>query len=800
MIRNYFKTAWRNLQRNKLYSTINIAGIAIALTACWLIALYVADELSYDRSFSKAGRIYRIVQHANWNGGSMNIVPTSAPFATALKANFPEVEDAVRIDVEGGGVIKYADKILKQDDICIADQSFFKVFDYDFLYGNAVSALSQPQSIVITESLAKKIFGDVSGALNQTILLGTENDPIKVTGVIKDMPENAHLQFSGIRSIENAWNKEGWQQFHLYTYLLLKQGVAVEAFEKKLPGFARQTVARDMGVKDYRMELQPLTAIHLHSNLDYELSANGSIQRVYLFIIIGALILMIALINYMNLCTARSVVRVKEIGIRKVLGSGRGHLTGLFISEAMLLTFIAALAACILVQLCLPFFNQLSGKNINVWQLGYFKPIVFVLLFALLTGSIGGSYPAFFLSHFKTIPSLKGNLGNLRANTLFRKSLIIFQFVIAVCLISGSFIIYRQMQYISRKDLGFSKEQVLTFHIDDTRVRSKIPELKHALLQNPVIEGVAVAGNPIGNNDLGASGYEYERNDGAASDNTLSVQELMIDGDYLRTMGIRLMAGRDFSEALPTDKTNAVLVNEALVKALGWKNPIGKELLKASEDDGKTQPKKVVGVITDFHTYSLQHKIEPLVMVMPQTVNDQDNLYVKIAKGETKKGVAYVKEVYKQFDNGNTAAIHFLDENFAKQYIAEQKQEQLSFVFTALAFIIVYLGLTGLVIFITVQRTKEVGIRKTLGASAGQIVRMLSAEFLKLVLIAALIAFPVAWWIMNIWLQQFAYRVTINWWIFAVAGLTALVVMLAAVGFQSVKAAIVSPVKSLRSE
>lgn len=485
MIKNYFKTAWRNLQRNKIYAAINIGGIAIGLAAFWLIALYVGDEFSYDSSFTNASGICRVVQHASWQGGSMNIVPTSAPFAPAFETQFPEVEDATRIDLEGGGVIHYDDKIIKQDDICFADNSFFKLFDYHFLFGDANVALTQPQSIVITESFARKIFGDAANAINQTLLFGSDNYPNKITGVIKDMPQNSHLQFSGIRSFGDALKNDGWQNSYLYTYLLLKKRTDIKAFEKKLALFEKD-VAKEMHFTSFNIELQPLTSIHLHSNLDYELSSNGSISRVYMFIVIGLLVLLIALINYMNLSTARSAMRVKEIGIRKVIGSGKKHLVGLFISEALLVTFVAAIIACFLVQVSLPFFNQLAGKDLNLWRFGIVNTIRAVILFSLLTGTISGSYPALFLSRFKMIPSLKGQLGNMQASIVFRKSLVVFQFVIAVCLISGSYIIYKQMQFVSRKDLGFNKEQVLTFHIDNTKVRSEIPALKHALLQSPL--------------------------------------------------------------------------------------------------------------------------------------------------------------------------------------------------------------------------------------------------------------------------------------------------------------------------
>ena len=360
MFKNYFKTAWRNLKRNKIYAAINISGIAIGLAAFWLIALYVGDELSYESSITNAGRICRVVQHAA-GGRKYEHFPTSRLLQlSAFKNNFPEVEDAVRIDLEGGGVIHYDDKTIKEDNICIAENSFFKLFDYHFLYGNPATALAQPQSIVITQTLANKIFGDASLAINKTILFGSDNYPNKVTGVIKDMPQNSHLQFSGIRSPGDEFENGDWHNTYLYTYLLLKKGIDIKSFEKKLAPLEKD-ITREMNYTSFNIELQPLTSIHLHSNLDYELSNNGSISRVYLFIVIGLLVLLIALMNYINLSTARSAMRVKEIGIRKVIGSGKRHLVGLFISEALLITAIAAIIGCVLVRLSLPLFNQLAG-------------------------------------------------------------------------------------------------------------------------------------------------------------------------------------------------------------------------------------------------------------------------------------------------------------------------------------------------------------------------------------------------------------------------------------------------------
>lgn len=805
MLQNYFpaahsvKTAWRNLRHNKTYSFINIAGIAIGLAAFWLIGLYVGDELSYDRSFTNADRIYRIAQYASWEGGSMNFALNPPPLGPAITEKFPEVEAVVRIDAEGGGVIKFNEQAFKENSILFADKSFFKIFDYTFLSGDATSALSQPNSTVITESLAKKIFGNAAQALNQTIFFD-DSEPAKITGVIKDVPQNSHLQFRGIRSMYVVSNDQNtWQNFYMYNYILLKKGTDVNAFEKKLNAYGMQTIAKDMGITDYRMELQPVSSIHLHSNLQYELSANSSMSRVYIFIAIGILILLIALINYMNLSTARSAVRVKEIGIRKVIGSSRSNLAGLFITEALLVTFIAAFIAVFLVEAGMPFFNKISGKHLNIWRFGTYYTIGFMLVFALLAGVISGSYPALFLSRFKMIPSLKGQLGNMQTSALLRKSLVVFQFVIAVFLISGSFIIYKQMQYVNNKDLGFNKAQVLTFHIDNMKVRNEIPALKNALLQSPLIEDVAVAGNAIGDSYLGGHDFAFEKN-GVMQSSSVMAKQLYVDNDFLKTMNIQLLQGRNFSKDMQTDQYGTMLINETLMKQLGYTNAVGKKSEYRINQFSDMSRRNIIGVVKDFHFSSLQHKIEPMVLMLPPAANEQDNLYVKIAKGKIAEGLDYLKSTYAKFDRQNTADFTFLDESFAKQYAAEQKQEQLSFVFTMLAFIIACLGLTGLVMFTVSQRIKEIGIRKVLGASVGSVTMMLGKSFMQLVLIATVIAIPVAWFAMHQWLQDFAYRIEIKWWMFLIPGLIAICIALITVCTQAVKAALANPVNALRSE
>jgi putative ABC transport system permease protein len=796
MFSNNFRFAFRNLKRQKIYSLINIAGLAVSLAACWLIALYIMDELSFDRFNKKADRIVRVVQRASWDGGAMHIALTSAPFAPALKAGFPEIEEAVRIDPEGGGMIQHGSSNLKVEDMIVADKSLFQIFTYEFLEGNAATALDDPQSIVITESLAKTLFGSASLAMGQPVVF-PGNTPAHVTAVIRDIPQNSQLRFRGVRPLPAGYTS-GWQNANLYTYLLLKSPAGITSLRAGLPAFAARTIRKEMQVTEYQLELQPLLSIHLHSGLDYEISANGSISRVYIFSGIALLILLIAIINYINLATARSSKRIREIGIRKTIGSGRKQLAVLFITEAMLVTFLAGILALVLVQIAMPFFRSLTGRSLSLRDFGVAPIVGFTGLFSLLVGLISGIYPSVFLSRFKTIPALKGNMGNMNGTILFRKSLLVFQFVITVFMISASFVIYGQLQYATHTDLGFNKDQVVTFHIDNRNLRAQIPAIKTGLLRSPLIEGVAAAGNPIGNNDLGQTGYIYQKNDGSFSQNAKSVQELIVNADYLPTMQIKLESGRNFSDQLSTDPANSVLINETLAKALGWTHPIGMKMQKA----GKTsaEARTVIGVFRDFHTYSLQHKVQPLVLVLPSNTNDEDNLYVRLAKGKSKQALAYLEQVYKRFDSGNPAEFHFLDQNFARQYAAEQKQGTLAFVFSLLAILLSVLGLFGLVTFTAQQLTKEIGIRKVLGASILNIVQLVSKDFLKLVVLASVIAIPVSWFAMQRWLLDFEYRIPLNWQLFLMAGLLSSAIALITLSIRAIQAARVNPVSSLRSE
>ncbi|MBL4676655.1 MAG: ABC transporter permease [Mucilaginibacter sp.] len=801
MIKSYLKIAWRNLLKHRAFSFINIIGLALGITAFGLIALYVSDEWSYDRYNTKADRIFRVVQHGQWQGGKFDIAVTSPPYAPTLKSEFPQVAEACRIDAEGSSKIVYGDKTLEEGSMLLTDNSIFNIFTYQFLQGDAANALVKPNSIVLTESLAKNIFGDdISSAVGKTLQLG--DSPTQVTGVIADVPVNSHFSFKALRSFPADYftgYNNNWGNSNMYTYLLLKNAADSKQIEASGEAFFNKHIKNDLGAMKFTLELQPLKDIHLRSNLSYELGTNGNITYVYVFSITAILILVIAIINYVNLTTARSSVRIKEIGVRKVIGSDRGQLVTMFFAECVLLTVIATIIAAALIQIILPYFNQLSGKSLTLFQFGKYQTISLFIGFSVITGVLSGIYPALFLSGFKTIPAMKGQMGNQLATIIFRKSLVVFQFVVTIVLIVGSCVIYQQLNYFQSKDLGFNKAQTLTFHINNRDVRGRVDALKQALLQNPHIEAVGVAGNPIGNNNIGGGDFNLGP-DGKPTAESKIVQNLQIDEDFVPTLEIRMAAGRNFSKAVTSDVNESILVNETLVKELGWKNAVGRVVRTGVDEKGNVLSRTVVGVVKDFNTYSLQHKISPMVMELPAEAKDKDNLYIRIGKGDVKASLAYISKVYADFDIENKPQFHFLDQNFAAQYQTEQKQGTILLIFTILAISIACLGLFGLVTFTASQRVKEIGIRKVLGASVSNIVSLLSADLMRLVGIAIVISVPIAWFAMDKWLQDFAYKISIQWWVFLLAGVVASVIALVTVSTQSIRAALANPAKSLKSE
>ncbi|HTI93791.1 MAG TPA: ABC transporter permease [Puia sp.] len=796
MIKSYFRVAWRNLRKNKVYSSINIVGLAVGLSVFWMMALYISDELSYDHQSVNSSRIYRVVHSGDWTGGYFHLAQTPAFFGPTLKNEYPEIEASARIDAEGGGTLVYGDKKIKRDDILVVDNSLLSIFRFPFLYGDAANALESPNSIVLTRSLAEKFFDKAEDALNKTIVF-QNGGPCLVTGVMEDQPANSHLVFSALLSMAPTTGHS--LNSYLYTYVLLRKDANIKNLEARLPEFYDRHLKEAMGKgAQYHMDLQPLTSIHLHSNLDYEISRNSDIRYIYLFGAIAMLVLIIAVINYINLATARSSLRMREIGVRKVIGSGRKELAVLFLMESVVFTLLAALIAALLTTLLMPAFNTLSGKDLTLWQFGVLPTTLIGITFTLITGLLGGAYPAAFLSGFRTIPSLKGQQGDMSSTVLFRKSLVTFQFVVTIFLIAGSSILYLQLLYMQNRNLGFNKDQVLTFHVSNREVREHIEDLKMQLLQDPSIEAAAAAGNPIGNNDIGSIQANFSHN-GAIDPKPTKVLSFYADPDYVPTLQIQLAAGRNFEAAQPTDRLGSVLVNETLVRELGWTNAIGKRV-QLTTNDGTPKQVTIIGVVKDFNIYSLQHRIDPLLLQMPPVRKEEDNLYVRLNRNRIAQGLKYIEAVYRKWDPTSSFEYHFLDENFSAQYAAEKKQGRLLLTFTVLAIFIACMGLFGLVTFSVGQRTKEIGVRKVLGASVSSIVLLVSKELIKPVIIAVAISIPLAWYAMHRWLEGFAYRMQMNIWIFLSAGLAAAFIAMITVGWRAARAAKANPVKSLRTE
>ena len=795
MFQSYFTIAIRNLLRHKLFSVINVGGLAVGLAAFWMIALYVGNELAYDRHHANADRIFRIAQHAQWDGGNFHGAITPTPYAPAMKADFPEVEETVRIDAEGGGTFTNNGKEFRIGDIVFADESFFRIFSHNFLYGDASTALSKPGSIVITKTLAQTIFGDPSAALNKTLDFGYQSE--LVTGVIEDVPANSHFGFSAVRSMPEI-GEESWLNSRLYTYILLRDKDDIAALESKMPAFFERHIKPSSPNMDYRAELQPLTSIHLHSALEFEMGTNGNITYVYVFSIVAALILLIASINYMNLSTARSSLRIRETGLRKVVGSRRGQLVLLFLTESVLVTIIASVLSVFLMTLSMPLFESFTGTTIDIWRFGTLATIGVLVLFSITAGMLSGIYPAFFLSGFRVIPALKGLAGNHEGNVLFRQALVVFQFTATIAMIAGSIIIYRQLSFVMHKDLGFNKDQVITFHLNGRDIRAKVDAIRQELLQQNLVEDAGTAGNPIGNNNIGGQGYKIEF-DGAVEDRTRMASYFTIDEDFIPTLQIEIKEGRNFSKSILTDN-QMVIVNQALVDDAGWENAVGKQIEMGKDSTGKSMLFEVAGVVKDFNIYSLQHQVEPLILQLPRQVFDKDNMYVRVSKADIAGGLRAVEDIYKKYDATGAFEYNFLDQNFGRQYRAEELQGKLLLTFTALAISIACLGLFGLITFTTEQRRKEIGIRKVLGGSVGGIVVLVAKNLLVLIVVSALIASPLAWYSMDRWLQEFAYHIEIGIWIFIVAGTSALAVALITISSQAARAAMANPVESLRSE
>ncbi len=813
MIRNYLKIAFRNLWKNKGFSAINIFGLAMGLAICLLIILFVKDELSYDKYNENAGRIYRVNADVRINGTEFNDRVSPAALGPVLVKEYPQIEKTVRIRDEGKILVKKGTETLMEPNSCFADSTLFDVFTFPMIAGDPKTALTQPYSLVIAESMARKYFNSTD-VVGKTLLLNNTTN-YKITGVIKDMPIQSHFHFNFIKAMSEMESSRSdfWLNNNFITYLLARSGTD----EKTINNYLQEVTKKyaepqlqqlthssfdDLAKKGdrYNYVTIPLKRIHLYSTITTEIEPSGNIQNIYIFVVIAVFILLIAGINFMNLSTARSAGRSKEVGVRKVLGSNRSNLIAQFLTESVLTSFIALVSALVMAALLLPYFNQLSGKQIT---LGLFSTpwLLPALLFtALIVGLLAGLYPAFYLSAFEPIKVLKGKLATGFKTGWLSNSLVIFQFTAAIVLIVGTLVIYSQLSYIRNKKLGYNREQVLVLkNIYSLGTHSKT--FKDQVQNLHGVESITMTGSLPTSPEFNSNAFSKDASLSAAQTSVL--QQWEVDASFIHTLGIEMKEGRNFSPDMPTDSTS-VIINETAANMLGFDNPLNKKLYDAlnssSANDKHVETLNIIGVVKDFNSGSLRNKTGPMVLSLG---NNKNNMAIRIKTNNIPSLISQIEKLYHSMDNnmaGQPFIYSFMDDDFNRLYSSEQRTGKIFISFTFFAILIACLGLLGLVTYATEQRTKEIGIRKVLGASISNIVNMLSKDFLKLVGIAMIIAFPIAWWGMHKWLQDFAYRTNISWWVFIIAASLAIIITIATVSVRAIKAAIANPVKSLRSE
>lgn len=802
MIRNYIKTAIRSLRKNIGFTAINVLGLSVGLATCLLIVFYVVDELSYDKYNTKADRIYRVTTEGMLNGHHGKYATTEGPLEGALKDNFPEIEKVTRmIDKNGIAVsaakfsIRKGNSNIQERKVVYTESSLFDVFTLPMVAGDPKHSLDQPHTAVITESAAQKYFGKTD-AVGQVLTIN-DTSLYRVTGVIKDIPLQSHFNYDFFLSFstlpESRWT--GWGYSGVHNYLLLRPGANIKSMESRIAQLEIKNSPASpkvwtTGGNYLKAELTPLSDIHLRSDAELELAKGGSIQYVYIFSFIAVIILLIACVNFMNLSTARSSNRAKEVGVRKVLGSARNDLIAQFLTESILVTLVSAFIATAMAILLLPLFNQLSGKllGFTLQSLTWLTPSLIVIV--IVVGLLAGSYPALYLSGFRPIEVLKGKLSAGFTSSYLRSSLVVFQFGISIMLIICTLVIYNQLNYIHNKNLGFNRDQVLV--VKNTNVLGKqAGSLKRELKQMPgVVDATMSLYQPTGDDRLKT---------GLFPDRVIDVKKDIlsefwsVDEDYLNTMGLKLVSGRNFSKRLASD-TSAVIVNETFVEKFGQKDPLNKFIYRNS---GIEQQFHIVGVVKNFNFESLKDKISPLVLVYSP---DNGAISVKVKTADLLGLMSKIEDKWKQFSPNQQFSYSFMDQDFDATYRTEKRLGTLLMSFSTLAILIACLGLFGLAAYAAEQRNKEIGIRKVLGASVSGIVSMLSMDFIKLVLISILIASPLAWYFMDKWLQSFAYRTELHWWILAIAGTVAILIAFVTISFQSIKAALANPVESLRSE
>lgn len=813
MIKNYFKIAFRTLSRNKAFSFINIFGLAIGLTTCMLIMLYIFSELGYDKQHKNAGRIYRIATIADQLGSvkSKPWAATAAPTAWGIKADMPEVEQATRLlnfPFLDKMLLKYENgKEVKQfyeTNGFYIDSTFFDVFSYDFKYGSATTAVNEPNTVVLSETVADKLFAK-ENPVGKSISIGMPYGAFNYTvkGVFKDEGIKTHITAHFFLSMRNGdvgtWVEQqtNWATNNIFhTYIRLKAGTDVNNFEKKLPSFVDRRAGTDLkaiGVSK-KLFLQPLQDIYLRSDIDNEIAPNGNVTYLYILGSIALFVLLIACINFMNLSTARSGKRAKEVGLRKVMGAEKQSLIGQFLGESVIMSIIALVIAVCLAALALPLFNNLTQKSLQLLD----EPAIWLWIAALtiITGILSGLYPAFYLSSFRPVKVLKGKLLNNFSAVAIRKGLVVFQFTISICLVLGAIVIMKQLHYLDNQPLGFNKNQQIVLPLQSQDAVKNYSAVKNELLKIPGIKKVT-----SGSSYPGIANVEdlLFFADGKTKKDIVDVRLANVEPDYIETLGFKIIAGRGFGKEFTAD-SGSIVLNETAIKELGYdvKTAIGKKIHFDLREDlrGSFQ---IIGVVKDFNYESLYNSIKPFGF-NTYFGNRYNYIIANVSATNYSSILKSAENIWNRINKGTPFMYSFLDKDFQQNYEKDQRASGIVGYFTIIAIVIASLGLFGLSAFSAEQRTREIGIRKVLGASVSHVTALLSKEFIKLVLIAIVIASPIAWFAMNKWLQDFAFRITISWWMFAAAGVIAIFIALATVSFQAIKTALMNPTKSLRAE
>ncbi|MFC2135294.1 ABC transporter permease [Bacteroidota bacterium] len=807
MLGSYIKIAVRNLKKHAFYSLINITGLVTGIACVLFITLFVFDELSFDKFNKKADRTYRLVSDFMIRGNEFQSAMSGGPVGQGMMLEFPEVEQQTRVLPRGSWFIKHKDITHKEELIHFADSTFFDVFSIEVIAGNKEDALKAPNSLMLSETMAKKYFGEENPV--GTILRLDDRVDYSVTGVFKDFPHTSHFraEFLASASSFEISRTDFWSNANFYTYIVLKEGADPNDLVEKYPSLLQKYVKPEIemlaGVSigdfaelnlKFEWILQPLTDIHLYSEYDNEMGVNGDIQYVYIFSAIGLFILLLACINFVNLATARSTLRAKEVGIKKVVGSDRKSLITQFLAESVVISLIALIIGLVLVYTLLPYFNILAGKTILYSNVINSTTMIIILAIPFITGILAGSFPAFVLSAFNPAIILKGNLSSGVKKGWLRSGLVTFQFTTSIILIVCTLVVFNQLSYIQNKKLGFNKEQVLIVN-DAFILRDMAETFKQEVLRNPSILSGTMSGYlPV----VSSRSKNGTIPDGdMTSDKFQPIQSFRVDTDYIKTMGMEIVIGRDFSKEFPTDSV-AAIINEACAKEFGWDNPLDHTVAKYYSVNPPAMHKyQVIGVVKDFHFESLKNNIEPVIMYLERS---RSNISFRFNSANTTSVISHIKSMWEETVPGQPFDYRFLDESFNDMYKAEIKVGDIFGTFASLAVIVGCLGLFGLSAFTAERKTKEIGIRKVHGASVKSVVILLSKEFAKLILISFVIAAPIAYYLMSTWLENYAYRTGLNVWTFILSGLLAMFVALVTVSYHAVKAGLINPAESLKYE